>query len=105
MREDGTTPTDSAARLTRGVPWIVSDVRALPDYRLAVGFVDGTRGEVDMGALIHGDRAGVFAGLRDPDAFARAYVDCGAVSWPGNIDLAPDAMYEAIRARGRWTPK
>ena len=58
-----------------------------------------------MGPLILGDRAGVFAGLRDPDAFARAYVDCGAVSWPGNIDLAPDAMYEAIRARGRWTPK
>ena len=105
MREDGATPTDSAARLTRGVPWIVSDVRALPDYRLAVGFVDGTRGEVDMRPLIHGNRAGVFAGLRDPGAFARAYVDCGAVSWPGNIDLAPDAMYEAIRARGRWTPK
>ena len=29
-------------------------------------------------------------------------IDDGAVAWPGNLDLAPDAMYAAIKARGEW---
>jgi len=27
----------------------------------------------------------------------------GAVTWPGEIDLAPDAMYAEITATGAWT--
>jgi len=30
-------------------------------------------------------------------------VEDGVVTWPGNLDLAPEAMYDAIRAHGRWT--
>ena len=26
----------------------------------------------------------------------------GAVQWPNGADLAPDAMYDEIRANGRW---
>ena len=44
---------------------------------------------------------GVLAPLRDPEFFKRVYVDHGAVAWPGEIDLAPDAMYKEIRARRR----
>jgi hypothetical protein len=29
----------------------------------------------------------------------------GAVMWPGEIDLAPDAMYDEIRKEGRWAPE
>jgi hypothetical protein len=43
--------------------------------------------------------AGVFAALRDPSLFAQAALDYGAVSWPGELDLAPDAMH-AERTRG-----
>ncbi len=32
----------------------------------------------------------------------QAYVKDGAVTWPGEIDLAPDAMYQAIKAQGEW---
>jgi hypothetical protein len=46
--------------------------------------------------------AGVFSALADPDRFAAACVEFGAVTWPGEIDLAPDAMYEEIKAHGRW---
>jgi hypothetical protein len=28
--------------------------------------------------------------------FKRAYIDCGAVAWPGDIDLAPDEMYAQV---------
>jgi len=27
----------------------------------------------------------------------------GAVAWPGGAELAPDAMYDAIRDQGFWT--
>lgn len=71
-------------------------------YRLNVTFVDGTSGAVDVSCLIISDSAGVFAKLRDRKIFAKAYIEYGAVTWPGGIDLAPDAMYDSIRAAGRW---
>jgi hypothetical protein len=67
-----------------------------------VRFVDGTTGEVDLSRLVMSDKAGIFATLRDPELFARAYVEYGAVMWPGEIDLAPDAMYDEIKKQGRW---
>jgi hypothetical protein len=33
---------------------------------------------------------------------AQVSIDHGAVTWPGDIDLAPDAMYDEIKARGIW---
>ena len=51
-----------------------------------------------------GPRAGVFAALRDPALFAQVRVEWGAVTWPGGLDLAPDAMHEAIRQSGEWVP-
>ena len=37
-----------------------------------------------------------------PDVFAQVGIDHGAVTWPGEIDLAPDAMYDEIKASGQW---
>lgn len=37
----------------------------------------------------------------DETTFASASVVLGAVTWPNGADLAPDAMYDAIRERGR----
>jgi hypothetical protein len=45
----------------------------------------------------------VFEALRDDRFFAQATVAEGAVRWPNGADLAPDAMYDAIRASGCWT--
>jgi hypothetical protein len=80
----------------------VVDVHPLPGYCLTVKFVDGTTGEVDLSRLVLGHNAGIFAQLRDPVVFARAYVEYGVVVWPGEIDLAPDAMYDEIKKHGRW---
>ena len=44
----------------------------------------------------------VFAPLCDLATFDRAEVVLGAVTWPSGVDLAPDAMYDAIREHGRW---
>ena len=83
----------------------VAEVHAEENFRVAVRFTDGTSGIVDMNTLIHSKIAGVFAQLADPPIFAKATVELGAVTWPGGIDLAPDAMYEALRKDGTWTPQ
>jgi len=85
-------------------PWRVTAVRALPDARLRVTFVDGTSGEVEMGSFLRGVALDgtVFEALRDPALFAQAQVVLGAIQWPNGADLAPDAMYDAIRERGVW---
>ena len=69
---------------------------------LRVRFNDGTAGIVEMAAFINSDRAGVFAALRDEGLFRQARVMLGAVTWPGDLDLAPDAMHRAIKEQGKW---
>ena len=83
-------------------PWRVAEVEALPGFRLRVRFNDGTIGVVDMGAFVKSDAAGVFVALRDEGLFRQAKVSLGAVSWPGDLDLAPDAMHRAIKEHGTW---
>jgi len=69
-----------------------------------VVFIDGTKGVVDLSRIILGKRPGVFAALQDPSVFARVRIEYGAATWDGEIDIAPDAMYEVIKKDGVWTP-
>jgi hypothetical protein len=80
----------------------VQAVSALPDGRLSVRFVDGLTGTVDLSALIASPNAGVFARLRDRSLFEQVHVEMGVVAWPGELDLAPDAMHAAIKRDGEW---
>ena len=102
MRNQTASVQDSALGVIPRASWRVVEVHAFPGYRLAVKFIDGTMGEVDMSRLVMSDSAGIFIQLRDPVLFAQAYVEYGAVVWPGGIDLAPDAMYDEIKKHGRW---
>ncbi|HVH80186.1 MAG TPA: DUF2442 domain-containing protein, partial [Stellaceae bacterium] len=70
-----------------------------------VQFNDGTAGTVEMQDFIHADDAGVFVALRDEALFGEAKVRLGVVTWPGDLDLAPDAMYREIRNHGIWRLK
>lgn len=83
----------------------VKRVKALPDYCLEVEFFDGTTGTVFMREMILSPKAGVFAALRDPELFNQVFVEYGVTTWPGELDLAPDAMYEAIKKDGVWVLK
>jgi len=84
------------------MPWHAVEVTALPEYRLHVRFNDGLAGIVDISRLVCSPKAGVFAALADPGLFSRAFVHYGVVTWPGGLDLAPDAMHDAIRESGEW---
>lgn len=50
--------------------------------------------------MVQSPRAGVFAVLADPALFGQVRLEYGAVIWPGDLDLAPDAMHAAIQERG-----
>lgn len=80
-------------------PWHVTRVEPVGPLRLAVQFVDGTSGHAQLAPTA---LEGVFAPLRDPEMFAQVHVADGAVTWPGEIDLAPDAMHDAIAATGEY---
>lgn len=67
-----------------------------------VTFFNGVSGIVEMTGLVHSPEAGVFAALADPYVFSQAFVLYGALTWPGELDLAPDAMYDELRAKGEW---
>ena len=81
-------------------PWNVQHVEATGDKQLAVKFADGLTGVVRFS---DSHFRGVFKVLREPSLFKQAIIDHGAVTWPGgHLDLAPDAMYDAIKANGTW---
>jgi hypothetical protein len=107
MRAESTTDEDPSASLTAEPaprsPWRVTAVEALPGFRLRVAFADGLTGTVEMSRMVHSPKAGVFAALADPSLFAQAKLEYGAVTWPGELDLAPDAMHAAIQEHKVWS--
>jgi hypothetical protein len=79
--------------------WRISDMRVLENYALWVRFFDGLEGIVRFRPAFF---RGVFSHLIDPYNFSRAEIVNGAVTWPGNLDLAPDAMHQEIKKNGEW---
>ena len=74
----------------------VVSVKALDDYRLDVTFADGVKGVINITDRLFGP---VFEPLKDPELFRQATVDdFGAICWPNGADLAPDALYETLKA-------
>ena len=90
-------------KITPRSPWRLTNVEAMPGFRLRVAFADGLIGMVDLSRMVHSPKAGVFAALADPELFAQVRLDYGAVAWPGELDLAPDAMHSAIQQHREWT--
>jgi hypothetical protein len=101
---EGDRTSEVETTIKHTVSWRVTSVTALPATRLRVTFVDGTAGEVHMKSFLSNPNVDgtIFEPLRDPAIFVQAQVVLGAVQWPNGADLAPDAMYDAIRERGVW---
>jgi len=79
--------------------WDVIGVKTIAPLALQVQFEDGTIGKVKFE---NSHLTGVFEALKNPMLFEQVHVDHGAVAWPGDLDLAPDAMYSAIKSQGEW---
>ena len=66
-------------------------------FRLWLKYEDGIQGIVDLSDLAG---RGVFEAWSEREVFDAVTVnESGAVVWPGDIDLCPDALY--IRLTGR----
>jgi hypothetical protein len=78
------------------LPTVVGAV-VLREYVLRMLFDDGTVGDVDFSAETW---TGVLAPLSDPAFFAQVRVDpeAGTITWPGDLDMAPEPLYEQARA-------
>ena len=61
------------------------------DYTLHLTFENGEQRVFDMTPLM---AKKPFDRLRDPECFAMAHIDYGTVVWPGNIDIAPETLYD-----------
>ena len=105
MRRESITEENLPAGVVCTSPWRVIKVIPLNNYSLEVEFVDGTQGSVEMSCLIMSDKAGVFSKLKDSKLFNQVYLEHGTVTWPGEIDLAPDAMHDEILQHGKWILK
>lgn len=79
--------------------WDIIEVKPENYLVLKVKFADGLQGVV---RIMPSHLKGVFAPLKDENFFAQVFIDNGVVSWPGELDLAPDAMYKAIKQQGEW---
>jgi hypothetical protein len=75
----------------------ISEARPECDFRLFLRFDDGTAGTVDLSEFAG---HGVFAAWNESGIFQQVRVtEQGAVEWPGEIDLCPDALY--LRLTGK----
>jgi Protein of unknown function (DUF2442) len=76
--------------------WDVVEVKPEPNYGLFVRFKDGLSGRLQLPPE---ELTGALAPLLDARFLKQVFIDYGAVAWPGEIDLAPDAMYAQIAAQ------
>jgi len=79
--------------------WDVTDVKVVGDHTLWVRFQDGVEGAVKF---LPGFFRGVFSDLHDQVHFEQVKLVDGVVTWPGDLDLAADAMHKETKARGEW---
>ena len=76
---------------------VVTGVAVIGEHVLRLLFSDGTVGDADLSA----ERwTGALEPLNDPGFFAQVTVDreSGTVTWPGDIDLAPEPLYNLAHA-------
>jgi hypothetical protein len=89
-------PTTSEANQATGVipaaPWRIKALSVLPDYRLAVTYMDGSNGIVDFSAVLTATECGIFEALKDKAFFDQARLNLGVVICPNGADMDPGWM-------------
>ena len=78
-------------------------VAPLEGYRIWLRYSDGIAGEVDLSDIAG---RGVFSAWNDRDIFEAVRLDSyGAITWGGDIDLCPDALYMRLTDKSRTEVK
>ena len=77
--------------------YTIISAKVVGPHKLQLTFADGTVGDVGFNAE---ELTGVFAPLADPAYFVTVSVDpeMGTVVWPNGADMAPDGLYDEVKA-------
>ncbi len=78
-------------RTERGDLVHIATVEAIQDYKLVVGFSDGTKRLYDATSILERP---YYAPLKDSDFFNTAHIEGCSVAWNNGIDIAPELLYE-----------
>ena len=69
----------------------ITAAKSLENFRVQLWFDNGETGLVDLSHLVG---CGVFIAWNEPGVFEQVFItDVGALEWPGELDLCPDALY------------
>ena len=77
----------------------VAKLKCLDGYRLRATFSDGMAGEYDFAAIV-AETGPMVEPLRNPDYFARVFLEDGAPTWPNGFDASPLWLRREIEANG-----
>lgn len=69
----------------------VVKVNVADNYNLILEFENGEIRQFDMNPLLD---LKPWIRIKPKALFDRAYIDNGTVAWPGNIDIAPETLYD-----------
>lgn len=65
------------------------------EFRIHLVFSDSSEATLDFRRWLDGP---VFEPLKDPNYFRRFFIDGGTVVWPNGADIAPETLYDVVRA-------
>jgi hypothetical protein len=69
----------------------VIKVQPQADYQLVLEFNNGEQRRFDMRPLL---AMKPWSRIASPSVFQRVRIDYGTVVWPGEIDVAPETLYD-----------
>lgn len=67
------------------------------DARLLLRFSDGAFGIHDFSSYLEAGTEMTLP-LRDPQFFARYFIEAGALAWPNGFDLSAESLYRRLQA-------
>ena len=79
------------------MPTKVMQLERLGGFRLRVRFNDGTEGVHDFAPLV-AEHGPMLEPLREPDYFARVFLEFGAPTWPNGFEIAPEWLRREMEA-------
>src|SRR5207253_2908959 len=92
----------SPRSVRRDIVEAVTHVKVCDDYQLEIKFSTGETRVFDARPYLD---KGAFRRLKDPTLFRQAYVAFDTVCWPGNLDIAPETLYDRSRVVETHSPK